>query len=348
MKKEQISPELNAKIKKNLMWIFIFAVIMIFAGFTSGYIVQQGQKFWVDIKMPSGFNWSTVLTFVSSLFLFLTVKAVKNNKQKLVSTYLGLALAGGILFGVFQFVGFKQLSEKGSTVVSNIMNLKGRYGEYYSLYYMSKEITFDNSKFFWRGEEINEELDKKMTEFAQEIVDNAYDSKKFNLPNYGSEFILKYKGETVTYLNNSLQLDNVDLDFTQLDYLWFFAENIVDKRSDFLVKGEYGKDFSIYYKGDQLEYTHRKFYIKGIPISALQEETLYSERNQASSFIYVFTGMHLLHWLGGVIALLVMFIRGLGKKYSKENYLGITLGSTYWHFLGILWLYLYAFLIFIH
>ncbi len=70
--------------------------------------------------------------------------------------------------------------------------------------------------------------------------------------------------------------------------------------------------------------------------------------NPAGSFIYVFTAVHLLHLLGGLIALTITFIKGIRKKYSAQNYLGIELISIYWHFLGVLWIYLFLFLIFIH
>ena len=32
------------------------------------------------------------------------------------------------------------------------------------------------------------------------------------------------------------------------------------------------------------------------------------------------------------------------KKYNKDNYLGLELMSIYWHFLALLWLYLFVFL----
>ena len=70
-KANQIPAELNAKMKKNLLWIFIFAVCMIFAGLTSGYIVSQGGNFWVTMKLPQAFQISTVLIFLSSASLIL-------------------------------------------------------------------------------------------------------------------------------------------------------------------------------------------------------------------------------------------------------------------------------------
>ena len=66
--------------------------------------------------------------------------------------------------------------------------------------------------------------------------------------------------------------------------------------------------------------------------------------NAAGSFLYVITLTHLLHLVGGLIALFVISINAKKEKYNAKNYLGFKLGSTYWHFLGILWIYLFFFL----
>jgi cytochrome c oxidase subunit 3 len=70
-------------------------------------------------------------------------------------------------------------------------------------------------------------------------------------------------------------------------------------------------------------------------------------QNVAGSFLYTITGLHILHVLGGIIALTVVLWRAALKKYSANNYEGISVCATYWHFLDGLWIYLYLFLIFI-
>ena len=66
--------------------------------------------------------------------------------------------------------------------------------------------------------------------------------------------------------------------------------------------------------------------------------------NVAGSFLYVLTLSHLVHLIGGLIALLVTAINAKRKKYSAEDYLGLEITSIYWHFLSILWIYLFCFL----
>ncbi|WP_070137661.1 cytochrome c oxidase subunit 3 [Crocinitomix algicola] len=350
MEKGKLTPaEINAKMKKNLLWIFIFAVIMIFAGLTSGYIVSQGGNFWVAIKMPSSFTISTLLIIASSISLYISSRAIKKDNQKLSNIGLGLAFVLGIGFAVFQFLGWKQLTENGNKVVADIINTRGKYGKYFTLLGEGKEITYDNGNFYHKGQQVSSTYLEEMKNFARVIYnEDKTGAKTYKFTNYGTAFTLRYDNQILTYVNDQLKLNNEPLSEIQQGRLWYFADNIVNDRGDFMMKGKYGEDFSIYYNKEELEYTNRTFYYKGAPLSALNQDKLNSQRNTASSYIYAFTGVHLLHWLGGIISLLVMFISGLRMKYSKENYLGITLGSIYWHFLGILWLFLYAFLILIH
>ena len=60
-------------------------------------------------------------------------------------------------------------------------------------------------------------------------------------------------------------------------------------------------------------------------------------------FLYVIAGLHVLHVLGGVIALLAMVGRAYVSKIRSYNVVPVELMATYWHFVDILWLYLLIF-----
>ena len=64
-----------------------------------------------------------------------------------------------------------------------------------------------------------------------------------------------------------------------------------------------------------------------------------------TSFLYVLTVLHLAHLFAGLIVLIVVTINNYKNKYKTEK-LGFELAVTFWHFLGILWLYLFVFLYF--
>jgi cytochrome c oxidase subunit 3 len=69
--------------------------------------------------------------------------------------------------------------------------------------------------------------------------------------------------------------------------------------------------------------------------------------NASGSFFYVLTLMHLLHLFGGILALSVVWIKSIQGKYSSENLLGVRLCAIFWHFLDLLWIYLFLFLLFV-
>jgi len=65
--------------------------------------------------------------------------------------------------------------------------------------------------------------------------------------------------------------------------------------------------------------------------------------NPSASFIAVIAGVHILHVLGGVIALLVVFIRAYSSRIKRYNVTSVEIVSTYWHFVDVLWIYLFIF-----
>ena len=69
--------------------------------------------------------------------------------------------------------------------------------------------------------------------------------------------------------------------------------------------------------------------------------------NVAGSFLYIITGLHIAHLVGGIIALAFVLIKALLGKYSVSNYNGVRMAAIYWHFLAGLWVYLFFFLLYI-
>ena len=69
--------------------------------------------------------------------------------------------------------------------------------------------------------------------------------------------------------------------------------------------------------------------------------------NVTMSYIYLIAMVHILHVVVGLISLLVVIIYHLNKKYTSENYLGVELSATFWHFVDVLWVYLFLFLYFV-
>ncbi|KAA2218587.1 MULTISPECIES: cytochrome c oxidase subunit 3 [Maribacter] len=69
--------------------------------------------------------------------------------------------------------------------------------------------------------------------------------------------------------------------------------------------------------------------------------------NIKMSYVFLIAMVHIVHVVAGLISLLVVLYNQYKGKYSKDEYLGITLGATFWHFLDLLWIYLLLFMIFV-
>jgi len=94
---------------KFAMWIAIGAIIMMFGGLTSGYIVRKSQGNWNNFELPVEFYISTVAILISSGTLMLALKSFKQRKMQLHRTLIGITFALGIAFTVLQYFGFKDL-----------------------------------------------------------------------------------------------------------------------------------------------------------------------------------------------------------------------------------------------
>ncbi|GAB3963068.1 cytochrome c oxidase subunit 3 [Spirosoma harenae] len=80
----------------------------------------------------------------------------------------------------------------------------------------------------------------------------------------------------------------------------------------------------------------------------LVNENVFFVGNPAGSFMYIFTGLHGFHLISGLIVLVVALIAAFRLRIHAKNLNQIEIAATYWHFLDILWLYLFFFLVYFH
>lgn len=184
--------------QKFAMWIAIASIAMMFAGFTSGYMVRKAQDNWRFFQMPVIFWVSTACIILSSVTLTMGVKAFKSRRMQQYRTLITLTLLLGVLFGVCQAFGFYQLYHQ-----PQLVNISG----------------------------------------------------------------------TVEQVAKTVRVDG----------------------------------------------------------------------NPSESFLFIITGMHLLHILGGIVALVIVFFRAYRTNLKVYNATGLEIVATYWHFVDILWIYLFVF-----
>ncbi len=105
--------------KKFILWLFMVTIVMLFAAFTSAYIVRQSEGNWVVFELPLMFYYSTGILLVSSITIHLAyINAKRDNLSALkLATIITFIL--GLLFIYTQFNGWKSLVEQGVYLVGN-------------------------------------------------------------------------------------------------------------------------------------------------------------------------------------------------------------------------------------
>lgn len=184
-----------------MMWLSMGSITMMFAGLTSAYMVREGQSNWRRFDLPFVFWISTAAILLSSLTIYLGLKAFKQRRMQRYRLMISSTLGLGLLFGALQVLGFYQL--------------------------------------------------------------------------YQTPQKMKLVGATTDVAAATVRVDG----------------------------------------------------------------------NPSESFLFIITGLHLAHILGGIIALLVVFLLAYRKRVKLYSATGLEVVSTYWHFVDLLWIYLFIFLL---
>ena len=101
------------------MWLFIVSIIMLFAAFTSAYLVRKAEGNWVEFQMPSLFTYSTGVLILSSLSMHYSLLAAKKDQFNALRISISITFVLGLLFLVMQFYGWIQLVEMNVFFVGN-------------------------------------------------------------------------------------------------------------------------------------------------------------------------------------------------------------------------------------
>jgi cytochrome c oxidase subunit 3 len=78
----------------------------------------------------------------------------------------------------------------------------------------------------------------------------------------------------------------------------------------------------------------------------LQTQGIYLKGNPSGSFYYIITGLHGFHLITGLIVMLFSFYSSLKMDIHSKNLVKLEVCTIYWHFLDLLWIYLFGFLLF--
>lgn len=112
---------------KFILWAAMASIAMMFAGFTSAYIVKRNQSNWLEFSLPTYFWYSTAAILLSSLTIHLAVKAFKARNVARYRTLISITAGLGLLFAVLQCLGFASLENNGVKLIGNNSNPAGSF-----------------------------------------------------------------------------------------------------------------------------------------------------------------------------------------------------------------------------
>lgn len=105
--------KIKEKTFKQMLWVSMVSMTMMFAGLTSAYVVSKNREDWVSFELPTSFYISTLLILMSSATYYMAKRFIKQKNRSGTSLLLIVTLVLGIGFVFFQFQGFKQLIDSG-------------------------------------------------------------------------------------------------------------------------------------------------------------------------------------------------------------------------------------------
>lgn len=78
--------------------------------------------------------------------------------------------------------------------------------------------------------------------------------------------------------------------------------------------------------------------------SQLARQGIFISSNPSSSFFYLFTGAHAIHLAGGLAALAYAAAISVFSQARERRRMVVDVTSWYWHFMAVLWIYIFALL----
>jgi len=65
------------------------------------------------------------------------------------------------------------------------------------------------------------------------------------------------------------------------------------------------------------------------------------------TLFFTMTGFHGAHVFGGVVGITIILLRGLAGQFSGRHHVAVEAVSAYWHFVDVVWIFLFATLYFL-
>ena len=116
---EEPEETLSVNPKRFILWLFIGSILMLFASFTSAYLVRRAEGNWLDFVMPSVFAYSTGVLIVSSITMHWAYLAAKKDNFNALRIAITVTFVLGMIFLYMQFQGWVELVKSDVYFVGN-------------------------------------------------------------------------------------------------------------------------------------------------------------------------------------------------------------------------------------
>jgi cytochrome c oxidase subunit 3 len=271
------------KVYSSLVLVGVIGSIMLFAGLSSAVLVRKMDKFWVNIHLPNEFIFSTIIILVSSITFYLALKSGRKGQKKKLIQLLVVTFLLSLAFTFFQFKGWSSYYKSGNAIKSFVTFVYGQYGKDFKVMKGADIVDYDGENYVVGNQIIDNVELEKIKSFLGQICGNStsYREAKFNLENYDNPFSIQDVStkQKLQSKDGTLFLDNVPLSEERKNELFKFSFGVYNDQPFFMLKGEYGKDFSISLNGEDLIYSKKKLYFP-------EKELNSDERNAINKKVY--------------------------------------------------------------
>ena len=99
--------------KRFLLWLAIVSIVMMFAGWTSGYLVRRAEGNWHDFELPTILSYSTGVLVLSSIFMHWALISAKKDNFNMLKIAISITFVLGSAFLIMQYIGFADMVGQG-------------------------------------------------------------------------------------------------------------------------------------------------------------------------------------------------------------------------------------------
>ena len=250
----------------------------------------------------------------------------------------------------------KEIANKSNYNNGSKLKIKN-YSNPFTIYNVSKEefLKVDENDFLYiNGEPLTESAKEELFKFAFGLFN---DQPFFMLKGkYGEDFSITLNGEELTFEKKKLYFPQKKLNPEEklaIDYVYFDPtlkqEYILENGKVFLNGKEFNDSIKIELNdGIVLNIDNGVWTRQKEELNPSQYGLFFSTANVSSSFVWILTIIHFIHLLFSLVGLTVVYNRSKKGFYGEENVAGLKAMIIFWHFVGLLWLYLYIFLEYIN